>query len=252
MGGRHEVGLDIGVDRGAEEQEDDQGAHDDADDPQAGQPLLVVPADGLEHGPETMVQVEPDGDEPYDVQRQDPPVAEGCQKQVVRILRLAAHEFAELHLGPEMGEMESQEAQDDDSEDGHVLGGPGVVLRLGRDLVTLHAATLLDVLIAEPASVDDVDKETQGQDRDHDVDERSTHEVAADLEPAVAGGETDRVLGHFAEFPVQGVDHGEEIDGSVQDQEDDEERAGDALDELLADGRGEEISHIGYVVSLVW
>ena len=152
------MGLDEDIDGGAQEQEDDQGAHDDADDLEAGQPLLVVPADGLEHGPETVVEVEPDGDEPHHVDGKDPPVTEGIEQQQIRILSLAAHEFAELHLGPEVGEMEGDQAQDDNAQDGHVLGGPGIVLRLGSDLITLHAATFFEVLVAEPASIDDVDE----------------------------------------------------------------------------------------------
>ena len=138
----------------------------------------------------------------------------------------------------------SQQAQDDDAEDEHVLRGPAVVLRLGGHLVALDAAPLGVILDGEPDAEADVEDEAEGQDRDHDVDERGAHEVAADLEPAIAGGEADRISGHLAEVPVQGVDHGEEVNGAVQEQEDHEESAGDALDELLADGGGQEFSHI--------
>ena len=61
------MGLHIGVDGGAQEHGHDEGAHDDADNLQAGQPLLVVPTDGLEHAPEAVIQVQPDGDEPYHI-----------------------------------------------------------------------------------------------------------------------------------------------------------------------------------------
>ena len=101
------MGFHIGVDGGAHEQKNDAGAQDDAQDPEARQPLLVIPADGLEHAPETVVQMQPDGHEPYDVQGQDPLMTEGVQKQEVRILRLFAHEFLQLHLGPEVGKEES-------------------------------------------------------------------------------------------------------------------------------------------------
>jgi hypothetical protein len=44
------------------------------------------------------------------------------------------------------------------------------------------------------------------------------------------------VCGHFAELAVERVYYREEIDGSVKEQEDDEESTTDALNELLTDG----------------
>ena len=114
------MSLDVSVDCGADKEQDDQGAHDNTDDAQAREPLLVVPADGLEHRPETMVEVEPDGYEPNDVEGEDPPVTEGVEKQQVRIFSLTAGELLELHLGPEMGQVESQETEDDQTQDEHV------------------------------------------------------------------------------------------------------------------------------------
>ena len=83
-----------------------------------------------------------------------------------------------------------------------------------------------------------MEDESEGQDRNHDVDHRGAHEVATELEPAVAFGEADRIFGHLAEVPVQGVDHGEEVDGAVQEQENHQKSAADALDELLANRGG--------------
>ena len=135
-----------------------------------------------------MVEVQPDGNEPYDVKGYYPPVAEGCKEKIVRILRFPAHEFLQLHLCPEVGEVEGNETKDDDSEDCHVLGAPAVVLCLGGNLITLEAAALHHVLIAEPDAVEDMDGKTQGQDGNHDGDDGGGHEVAAKLEPAVSVG----------------------------------------------------------------
>ena len=82
------MSLDIGIHGSAQEHGHDDGAHDDADNLQAGQPLLVVPADGLEHAPETVVQVQPDGDEPNNVQSQDPLLTEGIHQQEIRIANM--------------------------------------------------------------------------------------------------------------------------------------------------------------------
>ena len=48
IGGSYIVGLDVGIDGGGHEQHHDDAGYDDADPLQAGLPLLVVPADGLE------------------------------------------------------------------------------------------------------------------------------------------------------------------------------------------------------------
>ena len=83
-----------------------------------------------------------------------------------------------------------------------------------------------------------MDNETEGQDGNHDFDEGGGHEVAAQLEPAVPVGIGEFIGYHFAETPMEGVDDREEIDGAVQEQENHQKGACDALDELLADGGG--------------
>ena len=57
-GSRYVVGLDVGVDGRRNEQDDDEGSDDGADYLKAYQPLLVVPANGLEHAPETVVDLQ--------------------------------------------------------------------------------------------------------------------------------------------------------------------------------------------------
>ena len=232
------VGLHIGVDGRSDEEKDDDGGNDDADNLGAFEPLLVAPADGLEHAPETVLQVQEQGDESDDVAAHDHGAAEGGEEQEIGILGLCTHEFLQLHLGPEVGEVEAQETQDEDAQDGHVLGAPAVVLGLGGYLVALKAATIFNVLIAEPDTPYDVEEEAQGQDGYHNCDNRGGHEVAAQLEPTVSVSVGEGIGSNFAEVPVHGIDDGEEINGAVEEQEDDEESAGDALDELLADGGG--------------
>ena len=135
-----------------------------------------------------------------------------------------------------MGEVEAEEPEDDDTQHEHVLGAPTVVLGLGGHLIALDAATALEVLYAEPDAVADVYQEAKGQDGDHDVNHGRGHEVAAQLEPAVSVGVRHVVGRHLAEVSVHGINDGEEVDGAVQEQEDNQKGAADALNEFLADG----------------
>ena len=249
----YEVGLDEGVDRGEDEEEDDDDRNDGADDLEPLEPGLSAPADGLEHAPETVGDVQAHCNEPDDVEEDDPPFAEGDVQQEVGIVLIIAHaeHLGQLHLGPEMGQVEADETDDDDTEYEHVLGRPGIGRSLARHFIALPAAAGLEVLPGEPAAVDDVDQETEGEDGDHNGNESGAHEVAAELEQAVTRREKLLVSGTGAVFSGEGVDDREEVDGSVQEQEDEEEGAGDALDELLADGGGQEISHWGSGVSFV-
>lgn len=54
----------------------DKCSDDDADDLESLHPSLVVPAHCLEHTPESVAEVEPDGAEPYDVDEEYPDAAE--------------------------------------------------------------------------------------------------------------------------------------------------------------------------------
>ena len=229
-----EIAFDKGVDGNRNEQEDDDGADEYADDFQPLEPYRIVPSDGLEHRPETVVEMQPEGYEPDYVEHYHPPVAECGDKERVRVFGLTSGELFQLHLRPEMGQVEREQSEDENAEDEHILGGPGIILRLAGDLVTLDAAPLGVVLDGEPYAVDDVDQESQRQDGDHYVDERCGHEVASELEETVSLGEQFVVSGHLAERAGEGIDDGEEIDGAVKEQEEDEESAGYALDELLS------------------
>ena len=72
-----------------------------------------------------MVEVEPDGYEPDQVNKEYPDVSESLVENGIRVVRrFCTHEFLELHLCPEVGEVEEDQAEDYDTEDEHVLCGP--------------------------------------------------------------------------------------------------------------------------------
>ncbi len=244
IGSGDEVGLDEGVDGSGNEEEDDEGRYDDSDDLEPLEPGAAAPADGLEHAPEAMDEVEPYCAEPDDIEDEDPPSAEGDIEQQVGIVLVVAYaeHLGELHLGPEVGEVEADETEDDNAEDEHVLGGPGVSCGLAGHFVTLHSSAGLDVLVRKPAAIDDVDEETECKDGHHDGDESRAHEVASELEQAVTCREELVIIGRNAILSGEGVDDREEIDGTVQQKEDNKESTTDALDEFLSDG-GVEYEH---------
>ena len=236
-----EVGLDESVDCGGDEEQADDASDDDADDLEPLEPGLAAPSEGLEHAPETVDEVQADSHEPYYIEEDDPPLAErDVQEKVGIVLIIAdAEHFRKLHLGPEVGEVEADESDDDDAEDEHVLGRPGVGRGLARHFIALPATAGLEVLPGEPAAVDDMDEESQCEDRNHDGDEAGAHEVAAELEETVAGREQLLVSERRAVLPGEGVDDREEVDGPVKQEENDKECSSDALDEFLSDRRVE-------------
>ena len=95
-----------------------------SDDVQPLLPDLVAHADCLESAPETVSEVETEGAEPNDVDKYHPPVPECLVEQEIRVSSMLAHELFELHFSPEMVEVESEETEDDDSQNKHVLGSP--------------------------------------------------------------------------------------------------------------------------------
>ena len=97
---------------------------------QAGEPCVVIPAAGLEHRPETVVHVEPKGDETDDVDDGGPHLAErnlneqssGCGGNLDSFVNIVAvKDFGKLHLGPELNHVNHQEGEHDDTQHEHVL-----------------------------------------------------------------------------------------------------------------------------------
>ena len=89
-----------------------------------------------------------------------------------------------------------------------------------------------------------MDKEAEGENRNHDINNRGGHEITSEFEQTVSGSEEFSVRKSDSVFTGKGVDYREKVDRSVQEQENDKEGAADALDELLSNRGGKEFSHI--------
>jgi hypothetical protein len=70
-----------------------------------------------------------------------------------------------------------------------------------------------------------MDKETEGENGNHDVHDRERHEFATFHEKTVSG----------TELACERINDGEEIDGSVKQKEDDEECTTYRLNQFLSD-----------------
>ena len=150
--------------------------------------------------------------------------------------RADAEHLGQLHLGPEMSEMEADKADDDDAEHKHVACGPGICGGVAGHLIAFHSATCYHVLDRKPAAVEDVDGEAEGEDGHHDGDHGSAHEVAAELEESVTCAEKLVVSGSNTELAGECVYDREEIDSGVKKEEYDKKCSGHGLDEFLSDG----------------
>ena len=84
-------------------------------------PDLVAQTHCLECAPETVAKVKAESYEPSDVENYNPKALECLVKKEVRVFSVLAHELLELHLSPEVVEVESDEAENYDSEKKHVL-----------------------------------------------------------------------------------------------------------------------------------
>ena len=82
-----------------------------------------------------------------------------------------------------------------------------------------------------------MDKEAEGENRDHNVDDRSGHKITAKLEKSIARREEFVIGGGNAVFASERVDDGEEVNCAMENKEDDKESSTYALDELLSDRR---------------
>ena len=154
-----------------------------------------------------------------------------CQEQKqVRVLLFPSYKILELHLRPEVGEVEKQDSQDNDSQDEHILGGPGIHGSPAAGPVPFVAAARPDIVPGQVAAVEDVDKETQGQNRHQDRDHRGGHEVAAELEQSVSGGKQLLIRGDHPKFLCESVDDRKQIDRYMKQQEDYKKCPADRLD----------------------
>ena len=96
--------------------------------------------------------------------------------------------FGELHLGPELNQVNDHEAYNDDTENEHVLRSPFYRFWTSADSVGIVTAGLL-VLIRKPESVDDVNDETG-----------SKHSCANQRIPIRAKEFADDIIGTWPEY----------------------------------------------------
>ena len=131
------------------------------------EPDHIVPSESLECAPEAVSKVEPESSEPYKVNHYIVPVSESCCKEKVRILCMCTHKFFELHVCPEMGKVESKDAENDYTEYNHVLRCPRISFCLACYSIAVVSSASFKVAASKYESVDDVDNETKCKNRNH-------------------------------------------------------------------------------------
>ena len=194
--------------------------------------FLVSDAEGLEGALEAMDQVDGQGEDTDQVDDDDPDILEGYIDAAVDVLDgfvvAGIGDHGELigkaHLDPEVAHVKAQEGEDEDAEQGHVFRRPGGA---GDFAVSVFAAFSASVHQRESDSLDGVEYDkgvqAQGDDQDKLV---FGHEGRVDIEgPAAVVREELEVAGH------------------MDDEEEDQEEAGEAHDDFLAQARGKETGY---------
>ncbi len=143
---------------------DSENQHHDGSPPpanalEAAYPLVVVHANRLEGTPKAVGDVEPQSHKPDEIDHAHPGLAEGCLQGYIAAVGLMAHNLGQLHLGPELEQVQHQEAQHYDTQHEHVLRSPLHALGTLGDSISV-VATGLAVLQGEDKSVDDVNGKT--------------------------------------------------------------------------------------------
>ena len=116
-----------------------------------------------------MREVEPQRCEPHEVEHHVIPLREGVGDQrgavrgrVAQRVGVVAHELHELHLGPEVGQVQTQAGQHDEAQHEHVLRSPRHAGLLHRHGVALRAARLV-VVERQHHGVDQVHEHAGGE-----------------------------------------------------------------------------------------
>ena len=153
------------------EQTYSDGCEDAADDLDSLEPDQVAPAQGLQSRPDAVVEVEPESHEPNDVEQAvddaRPTVGEEGFDDSAAVLWVEdggvnACQFGELHLEPEVVEVQQQEADNDDTQHEHVLRLPVHAFLTCLDGVAVIAACAV-VEDGEVERVAEVHEHTQCQ-----------------------------------------------------------------------------------------
>lgn len=123
--------------------------------------------------------MEVDRGEPDDIENADYRIAECVDDEQIGIRSFFSEEALELHVHPEMREVQNEEQDDDDAEDEHVFRRPRGRLRLARNGVTHLGGTPGPVLKLDKNREENVDDKAQGEDGHHDLDQDvRVHELA--------------------------------------------------------------------------
>ena len=186
------MGLNSEHDGLGDEKCDNHGGPDIADTFYAVHPNLAVPAYGLEHRPETMGHVEPQGDEADQIHDEGNGLTEGNRQEPCSggggyaltggtVNHVVVADFSQLHLAPELDKVNYQKGKHHDAEHIHVFRRPFHLLRARLNGVALVAAGTA-VLDGEPRCIHDVKHEAQGEHQSADQGipvgaEKQTHLV---------------------------------------------------------------------------
>ncbi len=207
----------------------DQDCIDPANDVDGRAVFFVFDAQCLESALKTVDQVYCEGEYADEVYDHHPGFLKGDVDAAVDILygfvMAGVGHHRELvrkaHLDPEVAHVEAEEGEDEDTEEGHILGGPGGACDLA---VGIFAALGLAVQYDQSDSLEGVQEDKRIETyRDHPDEGVFGHKGRVDIEgPAPVVGEELEVAGH------------------VDDEEEDQEDAGEAHDHFLAERGGKE------------
>ena len=111
-----------------------------------------------------MADVEPQGGKADEVNGQYPQLAKSCLQVERAVHDMVTHHLGQLHLGPELHEVQNQEAANDKTQNEHVLRSPLDILGLGGHSIAV-IATCLAVLERENEREDDVNCKAACQDQ---------------------------------------------------------------------------------------
>ena len=130
----------------------DERSHDGGDTFPTVEPLLVVPADGVDGAPEAVREVEPQGYVPDQIAQNHEGLAEVVADEGGSVLRrdhlagqrhfMVSGEFSEHHLVPELTQVKAHEADHNHADGEHVLRCPAYARRTGVDRIAIVTASL--------------------------------------------------------------------------------------------------------------
>ena len=133
-------------------------------------PNLIVQTYGMESRPETVTEVKPQGPYPNDVNKSHHRVGELVDNQFIGIFsRSSPDKMLQLHLRPEIEQMDNDNPQYDYTEYQHVARLPGGRFRQILHGIT-HVSASFPVIQGDDESIKDMNNESQCQHRHHNPD----------------------------------------------------------------------------------